>query len=287
MQRKGLGKGLSALIPALEGSAKIIEVEVDDILPNPRQPRRRFDEVAISELAASIKEHGLIQPVVVRQAGSQYELVAGERRLRAARAAGLTCVPAVVRSSTDLTSLEIALVENVQREDLNALEEATAYHQLTEEFGLTQEELADKVGKSRSAIANSLRLLQLPDSIQGLLQLGALTAGHARAILSLDDEEKQLKLAEKVTTGGLSVRQTESLAKLWSAQPAQQRSPLAEREELGRTIGRDLGARVKVKIGKAGRGRIEIHFNSLDELERLSRRLAPGAVQRFGTVDHS
>ncbi|MCL4499077.1 MAG: ParB/RepB/Spo0J family partition protein [Chloroflexi bacterium] len=276
MQRRGLGRGLGALIPAAtEETGGGSEIHVDEVSPNPNQPRRRFDERSIAELATSIKEHGVIQPIIVRQAERGYEIVAGERRWRAAQAAGLQKIPAIIRMVSEEKALEVALIENIQREDLNPIDEATAYRRLMDECHLTQDELADKVGKSRSAIANQLRLLNLPDAIQGLLQLGALTAGHARTMLALDDEQKQLQLAEKVASGGLSVRQTETLAKVWST-PSPRRTPLGEKKEVAQSIGRCLGARVKVKVAEAGKGRIEIHFNSLDELERLSRVLAPG-----------
>lgn len=277
MRRKGLGKGLGALIPTGEGPIEIVDVAIDEISPNPRQPRRRFDEAALAELAESIKEHGLIQPIIVRRAGVGYELVAGERRLRAAREAGLRKVPAIVRGATDSESLAIALVENLQRENLDAIEEARALRRLVEDFGMTQDELAAMIGKSRSAIANSMRLLSLPDSIQGLVQLGAITAGHARAILSVGGEEEQLKLAQRISEGGLSVRQAEALARKW-ASPKPRGAKYEDRDEIARSIGRSLGARVAVRVNKEGKGRIEIRFGSLDELERLKRRLAPEAI---------
>lgn len=282
MQRKVLGRGLGALIPSIaEEPSSAPEIEIGEIRPNPRQPRHRFDEAAIAELAASIKEHGLIQPIVVRRTGIDYELIAGERRLRAAREVGLTKIPAIVRASSDGAGLELALIENLQREDLNPLEEALAYRQLIDEFELTQDELASRVGKSRSAVTNALRLLQLPDSIQGLLELGSVTAGHARAILAVQDEEVQLKLAQKIVEGGHSVRQAEALAKAWN-EPRAPKKPLDDKEELARSIGRTLGARVKVKVAVGGKGRIEIHFASLDELERLRRMLSPAGGETDG-----
>lgn len=277
MQRKGLGRGLSALIPAGEEAMKVVDVAIDEVFPNPRQPRRRFDEAALAELADSIKEHGLLQPVIVRRAGAGYELVAGERRLRAAKEAGLKRIPAIIRGASDSESLALALVENLQRENLDAIEEARALRRLIDDFGMRQEELARMVGKSRSAIANSLRLLSLPDSIQSLVQLGAITAGHARAVLSLDKEEEQLKLVQRISERGLSVRQAEALARKWNTSRSKA-AGYEEKDEIARAIARSLGARVAVRVYKEGKGRIEIRFSSLDELERLKRRLAPDAI---------
>lgn len=277
MQRKGLGRGLSALIPAGEEPMKVVDVAIDEVFPNPRQPRRRFDEAALAELADSIKEHGLLQPVIVRRAGAGYELVAGERRLRAAKEAGLKRIPAIIRGTSDSESLALALVENLQRENLDAIEEARALRRLIDDFGMRQEELARMVGKSRSAIANSLRLLSLPDSIQSLVQLGAITAGHARAVLSLDKEEEQLKLVQRISERGLSVRQAEALARKWNTSRSKA-AGYEEKDEIARAIARSLGARVAVRVYKEGKGRIEIRFSSLDELERLKRRLAPDAI---------
>ena len=273
MQRKGLGRGLSALIPAGEEPMKVVDVAIDEVFPNPRQPRRRFDEAALAELADSIKEHGLLQPVIVRRVGAGYELVAGERRLRAAKEAGLKRI----RGTSDSESLALALVENLQRENLDAIEEARALRRLIDDFGMRQEELARMVGKSRSAIANSLRLLSLPDSIQSLVQLGAITAGHARAVLSLDKEEEQLKLVQRISERGLSVRQAEALARKWNTSRSKA-AGYEEKDEIARAIARSLGARVAVRVYKEGKGRIEIRFSSLDELERLKRRLAPDAI---------
>mgnify|MGYP005839081601 CR=1 FL=1 len=277
MQRKGLGRGLSALIPAGEEPMKVVDVAIDEVFPNPRQPRRRFDEAALAELADSIKEHGLLQPVIVRRVGAGYELVAGERRLRAAKEAGLKRIPAIIRGTSDSESLALALVENLQRENLDAIEEARALRRLIDDFGMRQEELARMVGKSRSAIANSLRLLSLPDSIQSLVQLGAITAGHARAVLSLDKEEEQLKLVQRISERGLSVRQAEALARKWNTSRSKA-AGYEEKDEIARAIARSLGARVAVRVYKEGKGRIEIRFSSLDELERLKRRLAPDAI---------
>ncbi len=268
---------MSALIPAGEGQAEIVNVAIDEVRPNPRQPRARFDEVALAELAESIKEHGLIQPIVVRRTGAGYELVAGERRLRAAKEAGLKRIPAIIRGASESESLMLALVENLQRENLDAIEEARALRKLVEDFGMSQDELAKMVGKSRSAIANTMRLLSLPDSIQSLVQLGAITAGHARAVLSLGEEEAQLKLVQRISERGLSVRQAEAIARKWSSSRSK-RPVYEDRDEIAKSIARSLGARVAVRVNKEGKGRIEIRFGSLDELERLKRRLAPDVV---------
>src|SRR3990172_7463792 len=213
VQKKGLGKGLSALIPGIDAPRETpnLEVEVDRIASNPSQPRRSFDEAKIDELANSVRDQGIIQPLLVRRVGEGYELIAGERRLRAARKAGLTDVPVVVREAGNSETLELALIENLQREDLNPIEEASAYQRLQEEFELTQEEIAHKVGKSRPAVANSVRLLLLPKEAQQLVVAGKLPAGHARALLGLEGEAMILAAAPEVTAKGLSTRETERL----------------------------------------------------------------------------
>ncbi|MHB0976924.1 MAG: ParB/RepB/Spo0J family partition protein [Candidatus Aquicultorales bacterium] len=286
MQKRGLGRGLSALIPSAPEGERVVELSVDEVLPSRCQPRGTFDERALSELAESIKEHGILQPLLVRRMGDGYELLAGERRLRAAKLAGLESIPALVRTSAEQEALEIALIENIQREDLGPVDEARAYRRLIDEFGLTQEGLAARVGKNRSTVANTLRLLNLPEQVQGLLSSGALTAGHARAILSVEGEERQKTLAERIVESDLSVRQAESLAKApKTAEPRPERQ--TEKTEVAQTIGRSLGAKVRVKVGEAGKGRIEILFGSLDELERLKRKLAPRDVYDGETVDRT
>ncbi|MDI3281045.1 MAG: ParB/RepB/Spo0J family partition protein [Bacillota bacterium] len=245
------------------------------ISPNPYQPRKHFDEEKLEELAASIKEHGVLQPLLVRRVGSGYQLIAGERRWRAAQRAGLAEVPVLVRELDEATMMKIALVENLQREDLNPLEEAEAYQRLLQEFKMTQEEIAGAVGKSRSAIANALRLLNLPPEIQASLAEGKITAGHARALLSLGDEEAQLAAWRKVLEQGLTVREVEALAgspRSSRGKPASRRPqpPPVEPElqEVARRLEEFLGTRVIIKPGKE-KGCLEIEYYGLEDLERL------------------
>lgn len=282
MQKRGLGRGLESLIPGLgqAGSAPLIledeqgdrleNIPITKIVPNPNQPRKHFEEEAFGELVSSIKEHGLIQPIIVRAVGSLYELIAGERRWRAAKESGMQFVPAIVKNSSDVEALEIAIIENVQRQDLNALEEAAAYYHLLEDFGFTQEQVAERVGKSRSAIANTIRLLHLPEAVKEFVFKGELSAGHARALLSIPDANLQVKVAERVIKDGLTVRQAESLAKLWQS-PAKkkqaQSTPLHYRRA-AKMISEKLSSRVKVKL-QGESGRVEIHFSSEDELKRI------------------
>ncbi len=279
-RRSGLGRGLDALIPAgaepepAAGSA-LAELPVSDIHPNPYQPRRTFDDEALEALASSITELGVLQPILVRRGPQGYELVAGERRFRAAQLAGLATVPAIVRDLADQTSLEQALVENVQREDLLPLEEAAAYQQLIDEFDLTQDEVATRVGRSRSAVANSLRLLGLPTAVQRLLQERRLSAGHARAVLGLDDPEAQIVLAETAARNGWSVREVESKVRALLAEPAPspERRPKLDRPagvlEVERLLADQLATRVGVTMTAAGRGRIVIDFAGLEDLDRI------------------
>ena len=211
-RRSGLGKGLSSLIPPSQerpASATLAEVSIDEIIPNPLQPRLHFDEESMAELATSISHVGVLQPILVRPVDGGYQLIAGERRWRAARRAGLTTVPAVVRSSDDVSSVEEALVENLQRDDLTPLEEAAAYQQLIEDFGVTHDDVAKRVGKSRSAVTNTLRLLGLPPGVQHLLADGKLSAGHARALLGTPDRTLQERLAQQAVSDGWSVRTME------------------------------------------------------------------------------
>jgi ParB family chromosome partitioning protein len=280
--KKALGRGLGALIPSrpvpepppapssAPGSG-LAELPVDQISPNPYQPRKTFNEASIEELSRSVREHGIVQPLVVTKIGdNKYRLIAGERRFRAAQKAGLTHVPAVIKEKmTDSDVLQVALIENIQREDLNPIEEAYAYHQLHEEFGLTQEEISKQVGKERSTVANFLRLLRLPDSVKKLLASGQLSMGHARAILAVESAKKQEQLADRVVRRGLNVRQTEMLAA--------ERSPKAERPEKEKDIFtrdaeeklmRALRSRVEIDRRRRG-GVIHVRFGSEDELIRL------------------
>lgn len=272
MVKRGLGKGLGALIPTSGADeVRVGEIPIDEIVPNPNQPRKHFDPQAFEELVVSIKEFGLIQPVVCRIKGKDFEIIAGERRWRAAKEAGLNAIPVIIRNSTDTESLEMALIENIQRENLNAIEEATAYNQLIEDFDITQAELASRLGKSRTAIANTLRLLNLPEEVKSLIAEGNLSAGHARALLTLDDVEKQKKLAERIVIEGLSVRQAENIARLLMIQeakrPHRRLQPTAFKD-IAKELGKSLATRVRVKL-TSKKGKIEIDFKSLDDLDRI------------------
>ena len=269
--RHGLGRGLDALLsPSPAAGAAVTELPIDAILPNPQQPRKDFDEHALHELSLSLKRSGVLQPVVVRRFGQGYQLVVGERRWRAARMAGFERIPAIVRDVTDAQSLELALVENLLREDLNPMEEAEAYQRLLGEFDWTQEDLAQRVGKDRSTIANCLRLLRLPESLQGDLRAGRLTMGHARALLALGSADEQLRLRDQILAHSWSVRATEeSVQRKRPRLPRRlpRRSPeLAALEDSLRSA---LATRVRI-IGNDRMGRIEISYVSKEELERLS-----------------
>lgn len=272
---------MSSLIPSLASdSLDLEEIPIGAIEPNANQPRRQFDPEALAELVASIAKHGIVQPVIVRPKESGYELIAGERRWRAAKEAGLAAIPSLIKRSDDSESLQIALVENIQREDLNALEEALAYKSLVEEFGLTQAELAGLIGKNRTTVANTLRLLNLSEEVKKLILTGGLSSGHARALLSLEVAEEQIKLAHRVLAEGLSVRQTESLVKVWhlarETDGPKRRALPPEVRSVARKIGRLLGARVKAKLVR-DKIRIEIELNGPDELRLLEERLGSGA----------
>ncbi|MFW0861491.1 MAG: ParB/RepB/Spo0J family partition protein [Dethiobacter sp.] len=273
MVRQRLGKGLQALIPEIEDVpvAEALELPIEQIQLNPYQPRKMFNEEKLAELARSVEQHGILQPLIVRPANQGFELVAGERRLRAAGIAGLEQVPVVVKLLSDREMMEIALIENLQREDLNPLEEAEAYKRLLDEYGYTQEQLAERIGKSRSAVANILRLLALHPEVRREVVDGRLSEGHARAILALS-LEKQADTARKVIELGLSVRETERLtSQLPKARSELEKKPdkdsyLADLEDRLRQV---CGTAVHVKmIGKSG-GRLEIQFHDLGELERL------------------
>ncbi len=278
MQRKALGKGIGALFTVPPGkesypvdrSGEVIEVALERIHPNPYQPRRHFDEGELSELADSLREKGIIQPLLVRSDGNDYELIAGERRLRAAQRAGLTRVPVVVREASGKELLELALVENLQRQDLNPVEAARAYRQLVEEFGLTQEEVAKRVGKERSSVTNSLRLLTLPETVQHELVSGRLSYGHAKVLLSIKDPALIQQTAQQVIQRGLSVRQTEELlqSKKGSVSRRVKGGRKAELVELEEKLVHHLGTKVRVE-GQPARGRIVIDYYSAEELDRL------------------
>ena len=280
-RKSGLGRGLDALIPVDRPESGFSQVPVDKVVPNPLQPRQRFDEEALDALAASIREVGVLQPIVVRPAGPDgtYVLVAGERRCRAARRAGLDDIPAMIRGEEDApTSLAEALIENVQREDLSPLEEAAGYQALLEDYGMTHESVATRVGKSRSAVSNTLRLLQLPVAIQGLVERRELSAGHARALLTVDNDAYATHIAEKAAAEGWSVRQVEdavrSRIEAGEAPRARTAPPMrpAEIIELEQRLAEELGAKVKITYGKRG-GKVMVNYGSLDDLERIYRRL--------------
>ena len=287
----GLGRGLGALIPAREvagGDQSVFqELPVGAISPNRRQPRTQFDEESLAALTASVRELGVLQPVLVRATGGgAYELIAGERRWRAAKRAGLSTIPALIRTADDTLSLEQALVENIQREDLNPLDEAAAYQQLLEDFHLTHDELASRVGKSRAAISNTLRLFQLPPTVQRLVAEGRLTAGHARALLTTPDRAYQEALAQRIVTDGMSVRAVEEAARQHNTAPVGDGGPpvagggagtrrlrppgLLELEEL---LSTHLDTRVAITMGgsKGAKGKVTIEFATLEDLERIYR----------------
>ncbi|HEV3349179.1 MAG TPA: ParB/RepB/Spo0J family partition protein [Methylomirabilota bacterium] len=273
-RQHGLGRGLGALLsspgPASSAEPSTVELPVDAIMPNPKQPRKDFDDKALRDLSESLKQSGLLQPVVVRRVGEGYQLVVGERRWRAAKMAGIERIPAVVREASDAQSLELALVENLLREDLNPMEEAEAYQRLLAEFAWTQEDLAQRVARDRSSIANCLRLLKLPDVIQADLRSGRLTMGHARALLSLDSPAEQLRLREEILTHSWSVRATEQGVQAKRTQPTRRvlrrSAELAAVEDALRVA---LATRVRI-VGNERAGRIEVSYSSREELDRLT-----------------
>lgn len=274
MGKRGLGRGLSALIATGEGvgGLKFEELPVTAIRPNARQPRNSFPEAGIRELAASIKEVGILQPLVVRSTPAGFELIAGERRLRAARVAGLDRVPVLIRQAGEDESMELALVENLQRENLTPLETAAAYQALMDGFGLTKDQLARRLGKSRAAVTNTLRLVRLPEEIQTLLAEGKLSEGHARALLGLETEQQMTELARKVGAEKLSVRRTEELVREVLAGPPtvpqQGRKTPEEFDEASRLIREALDLPVRVKSLRSG-GKVEIRFREARQLEAL------------------
>jgi ParB family chromosome partitioning protein len=298
VERRGLGKGLGALIPGdlsapgSDGTGGVLEVPISQIEPNRFQPRSHFDEEALGGLTASIRELGVLQPILVRRVGPErYELVAGERRWRAAKRAGMQFMPVIVREVADALSLQQALVENLHRDDLNPLEEAAAYQQLIEDFGLTQEEVARRVGRSRSAVANLLRLFQLPPTVQKLVAEGKLSAGHAKVLLSTPDRGFQEELALRIAAEGLTVRDTEEAVRRHSVlddgededQPppdANIRTPQLTKLrapgllELENLLANQLDTRVKIDLGPK-RGKVVIEFADLEDLERIYRAMGP------------
>jgi ParB family chromosome partitioning protein len=316
-QKRGLGKGLGALIPTgpmpgtgpstgsaaaapaagaagsagadlpaagdhgSVGGAYFQELPIEAVIPNSRQPRKVFDEEALDELADAIREVGLLQPVVVREtAPGQYELVMGERRWRASQRAGLTSIPAIVRATENDDMLRDALMENLHREQLNPLEEAAAYQQLLDDFGATHDELAKKVGRSRPHISNTLRLLQLPGEVQRRVAAGVLSAGHARALLSLEDPEAQDHLAHRIVAEGLSVRAVEEIVTMGGVRPAKARRPAIRQtsapalDRLADRLSDAFDTRVKVELGKR-KGKIVVEFGSIEDLERIITTMSP------------
>jgi ParB family transcriptional regulator, chromosome partitioning protein len=278
-KRPALGKGLSALIPdSFEPSLSPTEVDIDRLTPNELQPRGQMDPATLEDLSRSIAANGIIQPIVVRQAGDRFHIIAGERRWRAARLAGLARVPVVVREMApggERSLLEVALIENIQRENLNPIEEALAYRRLADQFEMTQEAIATAVGKDRVTIANTLRLLRLPEDVRADVASGVLSMGHARALLALPNEAEQRRMAQDVVARGLSVRETETLVKKNGEHRAAAKTPTADvhtraAEDRLRLV---LGTRVRI-VRRGTRGRIEIDFGSEDELIRIYEQLA-------------
>jgi ParB family chromosome partitioning protein len=281
-RKSGLGKGLGALIPVDATGEGLRTIPLSDIVPNPHQPREIFDEEALASLAASIAEIGVLQPVIVQPAGTDvsadYVLIAGERRWRSAQMAGLTDIPAIVRGEVDAEhSLSEAVIENVQRQDLTALEEAAAYQQLLEDFGMTHEAVARRVGKSRTAVTNTIRLLQLPAPIQAMINRGDLTAGHGRALLAVEDTGRATNLAERAVSEEWSVRQVEEAVKVLATRGEPAAREVAEKAmrpaaiiELEERLADHLGTKVKIDYGKRG-GKVTVRFSSLDDLERIYR----------------
>lgn len=282
MKRRALGKGLGSLLPerpstpttaTAAAGGGLVEIELDRIVPNPAQPRADFDPEELEDLAASIREAGVLQPILVRATESGYELIAGERRWRAARQAGLRSIPALVQTAEPERSLELALIENIQREQLNPIEEAGAFAHLISEFELTQEQVAEHVGRRRSSVANTLRLLKLPPRVQDLIRERRLTAGHAKALLAIKDEARILAAAETMASGEVTVRAAEQIARRDGAAPgsATDGPALLDPNERDAEIRlqRTLGTRVRIRKQQGGRGRIEISFHNDDELIRL------------------
>lgn len=273
-KRQALGKGLGALIPEVKDKPDSLSqhlVGVDEIFPNPNQPRRKFEKASLQDLAASIREKGVLQAVLVQKVPGGYELVAGERRLRAARLAGLEKIPVQVRKLQEEETLELALIENIQREDLNPLEEAQAYRDLQEKYGYTQQEVAKKVGKDRATVANALRLLNLPEFVRSELLEGSISAGHARALLSLVSERDVRKMLGRILEKGISVREVESAVSSAAAVPPGEKSARkvsADIADLEKRLTRSLGTMVRINEKKRG-GRVEISYSSLEDLNGL------------------
>jgi ParB family chromosome partitioning protein len=286
MNRKALGRGLGALLSSdstIDLGAEPSEVDLDSIVPGPMQPRTHFDEAALESLAESIRTHGVVQPLLVRRRDGGYELIAGERRWRAAKLAGIPRVPVVVKEVPDDSLLEIALIENIQRENLNPIEEAQAYKKLIETVGLTQESLASRVGRDRTYITNYLRLLRLPDDVQQLVKEGRLSTGHARTLLALSHADLQRRIARQIIDGGLSVRATEQLVQKASEEKPAKRSapqPVDPNIKAAETkLRRALGTQVKILQATDGRGKVEISFFNTQDLDRIYNLLMPRTAE--------
>lgn len=282
-KRQALGRGLGALIPAVEAEegtvdGELISIPLGEVFPNPGQPRRRFEEGALEELAASIREQGVLQPILVRRVPGGYELVAGERRFRASRMAGLDKIPAMVRTVEDEHRLELALIENIQRENLNPIEEAQAYRELQTLNSYTQEEVAKRVGKDRATVANALRLLSLPEFVRAALVDGTVSAGHARALLPLKEEKAIREMLARILKKGLSVREVEQAVgraiavKGKGAGSKRAGKVSAETKDLEKRITRALGVKTRIHVGSKG-GKVEIRYATLDELNDLAEKL--------------
>ena len=284
--KKGLGKGLDSMIPEKKTKAEmkeaqdksLAEIKISEIDPNMGQPRKKFDEDELLELAESIKIHGVIQPIILTKRGKRYEIIAGERRWRASKLAGLVKIPAVIREYTDKEIMEVSLIENIQRQDLNPIEEATAFKNLIDEYKMKQDDLAERVSKSRSAITNALRLLKLDDKVKAMLAEGLISTGHARALLAVEDKNKQQILATKIFDEKLSVRETEKLVK----QIPENKEPKKEEKSSEKLIYKKLedslkgiiGSKVSIKGRSNGKGKIEIDYYSIEELDRITELLS-------------
>ncbi|MBI4228205.1 MAG: ParB/RepB/Spo0J family partition protein [Deltaproteobacteria bacterium] len=271
LKKVTLGRGLDALIPTEKEANGYILADIDQIKPNAYQPRQEFDEDSIDELASSIKEKGIIQPLLGRKIGSGYEIIAGERRWRAAQKAGLKKIPIILKDASDSEVLELALIENLQREDLNPIEEAIAYEQLIGDFGLTHEEISKRIGKDRSTITNQIRLLKLPDRVKQAIKDGDISAGHARAILSIESHNKVLEILDIIIRNRLSVRQTEKLVQSLVKDKETDKAPIyidPHLKNITEELKKVLGTQIKI-IDRKGRGKIEIEYYSIDELQRI------------------
>lgn len=286
--KSGLGRGLDVLIPGASTEAKkdvkvkeTTTLKLSQVEPNRKQPRKKFEEGALEELAQSIRQYGIIEPIVVCKRDDYYEIVAGERRWRAAKKAGLKEIPVILKDYSEKEIAEISLIENIQREDLNPIEEAKAYKTLIDEYDLTQEGLAERVSKSRSAITNTMRLLKLHDKIQKMLIDGQISAGHARALLAIEDKNTQLMVAEKVTAEGLSVRQTEDLVKAVNT-PVPERKPKirnnTEYKELEKRLTEALGTKVRIRQQDEGKGKVEISYFSEEQLDSIYKAINKGTL---------